>query len=82
MLNVAQGAGEAIVSVLIVVIAIWGCCCYFILKARVAMVIGTILLVIAGPGLLPLLTTSPSRLPYLETAVVIDGVRVKGAVEK
>ncbi|MBM3754778.1 MAG: hypothetical protein FJW38_12465 [Acidobacteria bacterium] len=47
-----------------------------------ALVIVTILLVFAGPMLLPLLTRAPQSVPYLETAVVIDGVKVKGAVEK
>lgn len=82
MMNVAKGVGEAIVTVLVVFIAVWGVCYYYFPKARVALVIGTILLVFAGPMLLPLLTKSSSGVPYLETAVVIDGVRVKGAVEK
>ena len=82
MLNVAQGVGQFIVTALVVFIIVWGCCYYFFPKARVTLVIGTIIAVIAAPQLLPLLTRSSSNVPYLENAVVIDGVQVKGAVEK
>lgn len=82
MLNVAQGVGQAIVTALIIFVAAWGCCYYFFPKARAALVIGTLILVFAGPKLLSLLTKYSPGVPYLESAVVIDGVRVKGAVEK
>jgi len=82
MLNVAKGVGETVFVALIVFIAVWGICYYYFPKARVVLIIATVLLVFAGPMLLPLLTKSGSGVPYLETAVAIDGIRVKGAVEK
>ena len=79
MLNVAKGTGAVIVTALLLFAAVWGSCYYFFPKARVALVIGMVVLVIVGP----MLTRSRGGgVPYLDTAIVIDGVRVKGPVEK